>query len=217
MVSRTALICKRYAAGCTKTEPKILRPKNKEKEKNAPEIVRKGRNRVRFGCWREVQPVRKGTRTRSPNQNAPHSHATHEKSKPAKTQCFRRFCGRGRRTCLGCRLGRFAAERHWRSLTPRHALRRAQPCLVAESLCALTKNREASIVLASLFLAGAEGLEPSARGFGVDVGKRTGGTGEGQCCPVSNASPGEDGAGLVLWEIFRAKTGEKERKIPEKT
>ena len=72
---------------------------------------------------------------------------------------------------LGYRLGRFAAERHWRSLTPRHALRRAQPCLVAESLCALTKNREASIVLASLFLAGAEGLEPSARGFGVDVGK----------------------------------------------
>ena len=67
------------------------------------------------------------------------------------------------------------------------------------------------------FLAGAEGLEPSARGFGVDVGKRTGGTGEGQCCPVSNASPGEDGAGLVLWEIFRAKTGEKEREIPEKT
>ena len=106
MVSRTALICKRYAAGCTKTEPKILRPKNKEKEKNAPEIVRKGRNRVRFGCWREVQPVRKGTRTRSPNQNAPHSHATHEKRKPAKTQCFRRFFGRGRRTCLGCRLGR---------------------------------------------------------------------------------------------------------------
>ena len=53
---------------------------------------------------------------------------------------------------------------------PRHALRGAQPCLVAESLCALTKNREASIVLASLFLAGAEGLEPSARGFGVDVG-----------------------------------------------
>ena len=75
---------------------------------------------------------------------------------------------------LGCRLGRFAAERHWRSLTPRHALRRAQPHLVAESLCALTKNREASIVLASLFLAGAEGLEPSARGFGVDVRKRAG-------------------------------------------
>ena len=83
------------------------------------------------------------------------------------------------RTCLGCRLGRFAAERHWRSLTPRHALRRAQPHLVAEPLCPLTKNREASIVLTSLFLAGAEGLEPSARGFGVAMetqsrGRRTG-------------------------------------------
>ena len=74
------------------------------------------------------------------------------------------------RTCLGCRLGRFAAERHWRSLTPRHALRRAQPHLVAESFCTLTKNREVSARLTSLFLAGAEGLEPSARGFGVDVG-----------------------------------------------
>ena len=169
MVSRMDSICERYATKCTKTSPEILQVKTGEKQRNAPDSARKRRNRVRFGCWREVQPVRKGTRTRSPNQNAPHSHATHEKSKPAKTQCFRRFCGRGRRTCLGCRLGRFAAERHWRSLTPRHALRRAQPCLVAESLCALTKNREASIVLASLFLAGAEGLEPSARGFGVDV------------------------------------------------
>ena len=78
------------------------------------------------------------------------------------------------------------------------------------------ENRQKPRVSAG-FVAGAEGLEPSARGFGVDVGKRTGGTGEGQCCPVSNASPGEDGAGLVLWEIFRAKTGEKEREIPEKT
>ena len=45
----------------------------------------------------------------------------------------------------------------------------AQPCLVAESLCALTKKeRQADACLS--FLAGAEGLEPSARGFGVDVG-----------------------------------------------
>ena len=106
MASPMASTCNHYTAGCTKTEPKILRPKNKEKEKNAPEIVRKGRNRVRFGCWRGVQPVRTGGETRNPNQNAPDSNATHEKRKPAKTQCFRRFCGRGRRTCLGCRLGR---------------------------------------------------------------------------------------------------------------
>ena len=71
---------------------------------------------------------------------------------------------------LGCRLGRFAAERHWRSLTPRHALRGAQPCLVAKTFRPVTKN-SATAKAVALFLAGAEGLEPSARGFGVDVGK----------------------------------------------
>ena len=34
-------------------------------------------------------------------------------------------------------------------------------------------------MLTSPFLAGAEGLEPSARGFGVDVRKRTGERGRG--------------------------------------
>ena len=52
MASQTALICKCYAAECTKTRAKILQPENSKKEKNAPEIVRKRRNRVRFGCWR---------------------------------------------------------------------------------------------------------------------------------------------------------------------
>ena len=33
-----------------------------------------------------------------------------------------------------------AAERHWRSLTPRHALRKAQPRLVAETFRSLTKK-----------------------------------------------------------------------------
>ena len=106
MASRTALTCNHYAAGCTKTSPKILHPKNSENGKNAPGKGQKGRNRVRFGCWGGVQPVRMGGETRNPNQNAPDSNATHEKRKPAKTQCFRRFFGRGRRTCLACRLGR---------------------------------------------------------------------------------------------------------------
>src|SRR5699024_7427487 len=61
-----------------------------------------------------------------------------------------------------------AAERHWRSLTPRHALRRAQPCLVAKTFRPVTKNSATAKAVAP-FLAGAEGLEPSARGFGVDV------------------------------------------------
>ena len=106
MVSRTALTCERYAAGCTKARSKILHVQKGEKHKNAPDSARKRRNRVRFGCWRGVQPVRTGGETRNPNQNAPDSNATHEKRKPAKTQCFRRFFGRGRRTCLACRLGR---------------------------------------------------------------------------------------------------------------
>ena len=51
MVSRTALTCRRYAAGCTKTKAKILpRP-------------RKRRNRMRSGCWREVQRVRTDGKT----------------------------------------------------------------------------------------------------------------------------------------------------------
>ena len=165
MVSRMDSICERYATKCTKTRTKILQPKNNEKEKNAPGKARKRRNRVRSGCWRGVQPVRTGGETRNPNQNAPDSNATHEKRKPAKPQCFRRFFGRGRRTCLGCRLGRSAAERHWRSLTPRHALRRAQPCLVAKTFRPVTKNSATAKAVAP-FLAGAEGLEPSARGFG---------------------------------------------------
>ena len=106
MVSPMALTCNHYAARCTKIGTEILRQKNSEKEENAPDSARKRRNRVRFGCWRGVQPVRTGGETRNPNQNAPDSNATHEKRKPAKTQCFRRFCGRGRRTCLACRLGR---------------------------------------------------------------------------------------------------------------
>ena len=122
MVSPTDLICKHYAAGCTKDSPKILQVKRGQKQRNAPGKARKRRNRVRSGCWRGVQPVRTGGKTRNPNQNAPDSNATHEKRKPAKPQCFRRFCGRGRRTCLACWLGQLATERHWRSLAPRHAV-----------------------------------------------------------------------------------------------
>ena len=151
---------------------KILHLKNRGKEENAPGSGQKRRTRVRFGCWRGVRQVQGGGETQNPNQNAPHKHTTHEKGNRRKPSVFAGFVAGAEGLGLGCRLGRFAAERHWRSLTPRHALRRAQPHLVAEPLCPLTKNREASIVLTSLFLAGAEGLEPSARGFGVDVETR---------------------------------------------
>ena len=112
MVSPMASTCDPYATKCTKAELKILQVKRGQKWRNAPDSARKRRNRMRSGCWREVQPVRTGGETRNPNQNAPDSNATQAKRKPAKPQCFRRF------------------------------------------------------------LAGAEGLEPSARGFGVDVEER---------------------------------------------
>ena len=145
MVSRTALTCNHYAARCTKIGTEILRQKNSEKEENAPDSARKRRNRVRFGCWRGWR--RLGT----------------DKTRWEKQR------GRGR-ICLACRLGRFAAERHRRSLTPRHAPQaNLRPHLVAKPYRTLTKNSATANAVA-LFLAGAEGLEPSARGFGVDVG-----------------------------------------------
>lgn len=174
MASQTALTCNHYKAGYIKNSRKILQPKNNEKEKNAPDLGQKGRNRVRFGCRGGVQPVRTGGETRNPNQNAPDSNATHEKRKPAETQSFCRFCGRGRRT--------------WSRLPPRSGLDAAR-----------------------------RAAGPHGTRFWSGCGNSAQGTGKGQRCPVSNASPGEDGAGLVLWEIFRAKTGEKEREIPEKT
>ena len=65
-------------------------------------------------------------------------------------------------------------------------------------------------------LAGAEGLEPSARGFGVDVGERTR---EREKADVIRFPPKVPERAVLVWcweEIIRAKTGEKERKIPAK-
>ena len=59
------------------------------------------------------------------------------------------------------------------------------------------ENRQKPSVFAG-FVAGAEGLEPSARGCGVDVGERTRERGKGRCHPILAASPREAGAGLVL-------------------
>ena len=60
MASQTALICKRYAAECTKTRVEILQPENSKKEKNAPDSARKRQKRVRFGCWRGWERLRTG-------------------------------------------------------------------------------------------------------------------------------------------------------------
>ena len=77
------------------------------------------------------------------------------------------------------------------------------------------ENRRKPSVFAG-FLAGAEGLEPSARGFGVDVGKCSKEQGR---AGVARFLPQVRKGAVLVWcweEIIRAKTGEKERKIPAK-
>ena len=77
-------------------------------------------------------------------------------------------------------------------------------------------NRRKPSVFAG-FVAGAEGLEPSARGFGVDVETNHGKQGKAGVARFSRTSPKRV---VLVWcygEIFRAKTGKKEREIPGKT
>ena len=65
-------------------------------------------------------------------------------------------------------------------------------------------------MLASLFLAGAEGLEPSARGFGVDVGKHARERGRGGVARFFQ--PSAESAVLV-WccgEISKDREGKKD-------
>ena len=65
-------------------------------------------------------------------------------------------------------------------------------------------NRRKPSVFAG-FLAGAEGLEPSARGFGVDVGEHGRERGKERCWPILPDKSQKSGAGLVLWGIFQAE------------
>ena len=76
------------------------------------------------------------------------------------------------RTCLGCRLGR-----RWTVATgdQRPTTRTAQGAAVPRCQILPHTNEKSQVSQKRYltFLAGAEGLEPSARGFGVDVGGRT--------------------------------------------
>ena len=127
------------------------------------------------------------------------------------------FFGRGRRTCLGCRLGRLVACVPLARTRP--ATRAAGGPAGAPRCQILPLTNEKSQVPQKrylTFLAGAEGLEPSARGFGVDVGERTKKRGR---AGVDQFLPQVRKGAVLVWcweEIIRAKTGEKERKIPAK-
>ena len=89
-----------------KQSRKFCRSKEDKNGETHPVLAEKGETGCVSGAGEGVRQVRGSEKIQKSNQSEPHSHATHAKRKPAKTQCFRRFCGRGRRTCLGCRLGR---------------------------------------------------------------------------------------------------------------
>ena len=111
------------------------------------------------------------------------------------------------RTCLGCRLGRA-----WTQPTGLQAptTRTAGGPAGAPRCQILPYTNEKSQVPHKrylTFLAGAEGLEPSARGFGVDVGKHTRERGKGSVARFSQTSPE---TAVLIWcceEILRDKDG----------
>ena len=126
---------------------KFCTRKTAKMEKTHPEKAKKGETGCVLGAgegcsgWRRMKPGEKTRKARRKSRDGLVSAAA-----PV---------GPGR-SPPGCR-------------PPRHALRRAQPCLVAKSYRTLTKKSGTAKAIPD-FLAGAEGLEPSARGFGVDVG-----------------------------------------------
>ena len=74
------------------------------------------------------------------------------------------------RTCLGYRLGRrWTAATGGQRPTTRTARGAAAPC--CQDIPIANEKSQVPQLRYLTFLAGAEGLEPSARGFGVDVEK----------------------------------------------
>ena len=60
MVSPMASTCKTYTAGCTKTSPEILQVKTGEKQRNAPEFMRKQPKSGAFWVLERVAAVGDG-------------------------------------------------------------------------------------------------------------------------------------------------------------
>ena len=80
---------------------------------------------------------------------------------------------------------------------PRHALRRAQPCLVAKSYRTLTKKSGTAEAIPDFFGRGRRTRTLGTR-FWSGCGKTQRVVGEGRCHPILPASPRGGGAGLVL-------------------
>ena len=160
MVSPMASTCDRCTAGCTKTSPKILRPKNSEKKKTHPIQPEKGETGcvpgAGEGCsgWRRILLLEKCTTMAWwwPQQ---------QKDLPAFL---------AKRCWLELPLKGAPSRRSSLKTCHRHVFLTLGPSRV-QVLPRSNEKSQASQKRYLTFLAGAEGLEPSARGFGVDVGK----------------------------------------------
>ena len=130
-------------------------PENQQKKRDAPEFMRKQPKSGAFwvlermetvgdGCERMGKP---GVRTKMHQMTMQHV----QKENRRNPSVFAGFLAGAEGLGLGCRLGRFAAERHWRSLTPRHALRRGAAVPRCRVLMRANEKREASRCLSLFF------------------------------------------------------------------
>ena len=90
-----------------KLVPKFCASKRAKNTKTHPEKPKMGKTGCVLGAGEDENGCRQGqtdAKSRCLNKCEHHNHTTHVKRKPAETQCFRRFFGRGRRTrTLGTR------------------------------------------------------------------------------------------------------------------
>ena len=125
MGSRTALICETYRHSEQKQSRKFCRSKEDKNGETHPVWAEKGETGCVLGAgegssgWRQMKP---GEKTRCPNPNEHQTMQHMQKENLRKPSVFAGFLAGAEGLGLGCRLGRFAAERHWRSLTSRHAV-----------------------------------------------------------------------------------------------
>ena len=144
MVSPMASTCNHYAAGCTKTEPKILQVKRGQKQRNAPDSARKRRNRVRFGCWRGWQRLGTDkTRCEKPKfepKRTPFPCTTCKK-KPGRNTVFPPGLWQGQKDLVSAAASVGAGRSPPATSAPRHAPQAGlRAHLVAKSYRTLTKK-----------------------------------------------------------------------------
>ena len=144
MESPTTSTCEPYRQSGQKRCRKFYARKP-AKKRDAPEFMRKQPKSGAFwvlermetvgdGCERMGKP---GVRTKMHQMTMQHV----QKENRRNPSVFAGFLAGAEGLGLGCRLGRFAAERHWRSLTPRHAPQAGlRAHLVAKSYRTLTKK-----------------------------------------------------------------------------